>query len=171
MGIIITLIRDNDIFIIIGLIALIVLVFIILIANNIKISKLSRKYKKFMKGGKDRSIGELLIDLMDEVRSSSKKSDSIKILYEEIDNRLNKCVQKVSIIRYKAFDNMGSAQSFSIALLDAGNNGVIITGIYGRNECITYAKQVDNGVPKYELSDEEKNVLQDAMKKNLIYKV
>jgi hypothetical protein len=63
---------------------------------------------------------------------------------------------------------MSSALSFSVAMLDANNDGIIITGIYGRDECTTYAKPVDKGIPKYDLSEEEEQVLQDAMKKRII---
>lgn len=72
---------------------------------------------------------------------------------------------KVSIVRYRAFEDVGSDLSYSIALLDNNNNGVILTGIYGRNESTTYAKPIDKGLSRYELSDEEKYVLKDAMNK------
>ena len=69
---------------------------------------------------------------------------------------MKKCVQKVSIIRYKAFEDVGSDLSFSIALLDENNDGIILTGIYGRNESTTYAKPIDKGISRYDLSEEEK---------------
>jgi hypothetical protein len=123
-----------------------------------------------MRGSKDKNIEELLYDFIAKVDSTEGKLNEIKSLYTSADNRLNKCVQKVSIIRYKAFDDMGSAAlSFSIAMLDANNDGFIITGIYGRNESTTYAKPIDKGIPKYDLSEEEKNVLQDAIKKKISF--
>ena len=55
--------------------------------------------------------------------------------------------------------------SFSIAILDSYNDGVIITGIYSRQDSITYAKPVDKGISRYELSEEETYVLNDAINK------
>lgn len=165
------LIKDYDVYFIMGLAGLSILLLIILVINSISISRLSRKYRKFMRGSKDKNIEELILELIGKVDSAIEKADDIKALYNEVDGRLNKCIQEVSIIRYKAFEDIGSAAlSFSIALLDAHDTGVILTGIYGRDECTTYAKPVDKGIPKYDLSEEEKHVLQDAMKRRISVK-
>ena len=50
-------------------------------------------------------------------------------------------------------------------LLNEINDGVIVTGIFGRNESTTYAKPIDKGLSRYDLSSEEKEVLQKAMNK------
>ena len=68
--------------------------------------------------------------------------------------------------RYKAFEDIGSDLSYSIAMLDGNNNGVIITSIYSRNESITYAKPIDNGISRYDLSEEENSVLHQAINTN-----
>jgi uncharacterized protein YlxW (UPF0749 family) len=168
MGIIEQYIKDYNAFIILGLMGLVLIMFIIMLVNNARISKLSRKYKKFMRGSKDKNIEELIMDLMAKADDAREEAREINALYKDMDGRLNKCVQKVSIVRYKAFDDIGSAAlSFSIALLDAQDDGVIITGIYGRSECTTYAKPINKGIAKYDLSNEEKQALEDAMKRKL----
>jgi len=168
MELVVQFIRDYDIYIIMGLTALLLVLLIVLIINSVSISKLSNKYRKFMRGTKDKNIEELLIEFIGKVDSVKERSDNIKNMYDEIEKRLEKCIQKVSILRYKAFQDMGGAAlSFSIALLDAHDDGVILTGIYGRDECTTYAKPIDKGVPKYNLSEEEQSVLKDAMKKKI----
>lgn len=168
MNTLLNLLKTYDLFIILGLSALALVLLIWIIINSVSISRLSRKYRKFMRGSKDRNLEELLNEIMNRVDSSEEKAQRIKDLYESMDKRLDKCTQKVSMMRYKAFDNMGSALSFSIAMLDAEDSGVIITGIYGRNECITYAKPIEKGVPKYDLSGEEEQVLKDSMNKKII---
>lgn len=165
MNTILELIEIYDVYIIIGLSFLSIIMFIMLLINNSSIYKLSKKYRKFMRGSKDKNIEELLMSLIDKTESAVEKADNIKAMYGQMDNRIKKCIQKVSVIRYKAFDDMGSALSFSIALLDDHDDGVILTGIYGRDDTTTYAKPVDKGIPKYDLSDEEQHVLQDAIKK------
>lgn len=160
-------IRNYDIYIILGLVVIVLVMAIIMIINNVKISKLSKKYKKFMRGSKDKNLEGLLLEVMDKVDSAVDKTDEVKKMYKAVDNRLDECVQKVSAVRYKAFDDMGSALSFSIALLNANDDGVIITGIYGRNESTTYAKPVEKGVPKYDLSNEEEQAMREAMGKSL----
>ena len=77
-------------------------------------------------------------------------------------------MQKVAIVRYKAFEDVGSDLSFSIAILDGEDNGIILTGIYGRQESTTYAKPIDRGISRYDLSEEEITVLNNAINKNRI---
>ena len=95
-------------------------------------------------------------DVRNETNETSKKN-------AELEKRIRNCIQKISIIRYKAFENVGGDLSFSIALLDDNNDGFILTGIYGRNDSTTYAKPIENGKSKYELSEEEKEVLNKAI--------
>ena len=166
MNFIFDLIKSYSAYIILALLFIIIIEFIIILCNSAGISKLKHKYRKFTRGGKNKNIEELLTDIMGKLDNAVETSDKMKNLYGGINERLDKCIQKVSLLRYKAFDDMGSAAlSFSIALLDAHNDGFIITGIYGSDECATYAKPVEKGIPKYNLSDEEKQVLEEAMKK------
>jgi len=48
-------------------------------------------------------------------------------------------------------------------MLDGNNNGIVITSIYGRNESTTYAKPIDKGISRYDLSEEEEKVLHQAV--------
>ncbi|HBM76445.1 MAG TPA: DUF4446 domain-containing protein [Clostridiaceae bacterium] len=166
MEVIFSFIKEYDIYIILGMALVLIICILMLFINTVSISKLSRRYRKFMRGSKNKNMEGLLVELSENVNKAVGKAEDIESLYKEIDDRLDRCIQKTSMIRYKAFDDIGSAAlSFSIALLDAHDDGVILTGIYGREECATYAKPVDKGVPKYDLSDEEKRVLMDAMRK------
>ncbi len=73
-------------------------------------------------------------------------------------------VQKVGFLRFNPFEDTGGDQSFAVALLDWDNNGVIISSLYTREGVRTYAKEVSNGVAKNPLSEEEKEVLGQAMR-------
>ncbi|NLH87206.1 MAG: DUF4446 family protein, partial [Firmicutes bacterium] len=64
-------------------------------------------------------------------------------------------IQKVGVVRYDAFDGIGGEQSFSVALLDANANGVVVSGLSGREDTRVYAKPVRNGRSAHTLSDEE----------------
>jgi hypothetical protein len=72
-------------------------------------------------------------------------------------------IQRVAVVRYDAFEDMGGKLSFSIALLDENADGVILTSIYGRNENRTYAKAVRDGASSHVLSDEEMEALRRAV--------
>ncbi|NFP58915.1 DUF4446 family protein, partial [Clostridium botulinum] len=90
-------------------------------------------------------------------------AEYVKEKYSTIEKRVKALIQKVAIVRYRAFDDVGSDLSYSIAFLDNDNSGVILTSIFGRNESTTYAKPIDKGISRYDLSDEEKQVLENCI--------
>ncbi len=72
-------------------------------------------------------------------------------------------VQKVGIVRYNPFSGVGSNQSFSVALLDGNNNGIVITSLYAQDGNRVYGKSVKNGQSEYSLSGEEKKAISKAL--------
>lgn len=74
---------------------------------------------------------------------------------------------KTGMVRYNAFRDTGSDLSFSLALLNEHNDGVVLNGIYARDMSNIYAKPIEGGKSKYALSDEEKQAIEIAMKNNL----
>jgi hypothetical protein len=72
-------------------------------------------------------------------------------------------LQRVAVVRFDAFDDMGGKLSYSVAMLDENGDGVIFTSIYGRNENRTYAKAVKNGKASHVLSREEEEALRRAL--------
>ena len=90
----------------------------------------------------------------------------VKLISEELE-KLKKeskfSIQKKAIIRYNPFSEVGSNQSFSVALLDGNNDGMVITSLYTREGNRVYAKPIKNGVSEYSLSDEEKEVIEKAI--------
>ena len=76
---------------------------------------------------------------------------------------MGKCLQKVGMVRYNAFQDTGSDLSFTLALLNEDNNGVVLNGIYSREMSNIYAKQVQEGKTSGKLSEEEKEALEIAL--------
>lgn len=160
---VIEFINANSAFIIIGLAAIIILLFIILITTIVSLKKLKRSYNRMMRGSGNQSIEELINDYLDKVDKAKEETEYVKEIYSTLDKRVKACIQKVAIVRYRAFDDVGSDLSYSIAFLDNDNSGVILTSIFGRNESTTYAKPIDKGISRYDLSDEEKQALENCI--------
>lgn len=160
---IIQLINNFQVYILLGFLILIVILFILLISANRSLSRLEKKYKKLMRGVDNKNLEELVNSYLNKIDKTQEDYKYMKDLYESLNKRFKKCIQKCSVVRYRAFEDVGSDLSFSIALLDESNDGVIITGIYGRNQSSSYAKPIDKGMSRYELSDEEKQVLNNCI--------
>lgn len=112
----------------------------------------------------EKNLEELLDSIINKTEFIINKNKEIDNNIEKIDNKLVRCIQKVGVIRYNAFENMGSDLSYSIALLDYNDNGVVISGIYSRDNSSTYVKPINNGKSQYKLSDEEVQALDNAKK-------
>jgi len=158
-------ISDNQSYITIGLGAAIIMLLLISIVLLKALRNLELKYRRFMRGVKGTDIETLVLGYFDKIDEVKKDTAETKEKSIELEKELQKCIQKTSILRYRAFENVGSDLSFSIALLDNNKDGFILTGIYGRNDSTTYAKPIDKGLSRYDMSDEEKEVLNKAMNK------
>lgn len=76
---------------------------------------------------------------------------------------LTRCVQHVGLVRYDAFQDVGGQQSFSAALLDERQCGVVLTAIYSRTDVRFYAKSLDHGRPSVALTPEEVEAVKMAL--------
>ena len=152
-------------YIIIGLSVIVILLFIIVLVQGKAINNMESRYRKMMRGTSTQNLEELIINNLDSINESEEKSKECLKEIEELKKKTKSCVQKIAITRYKAFEDIGSDLSFSIAMLDENNDGLILTSIFGRNESTTYAKPVDKGISRYDLSEEELDVLNEAINK------
>ena len=160
---IIDFINSSQVYIILALMMLVLILIIIIIITYASLNKLENRYRKLMRGVNNKNLEDMVLSYLDRIDEVKEENQVMKQMYEQINGELKTCVQKTSMIRYKAFDDVGSDLSFSIALLDGNNNGVILTSIYGRNESTTYAKPIDKGISRYDLSEEESKVLEQAI--------
>ncbi|MBU6137225.1 DUF4446 family protein [Clostridium tertium] len=159
------IINENSPFIIVGLLIIMLLLFIIVIYLIRSINKLEKKYRRMMRGVNNKNLEELISSKLDEIDKAMEFSNEALNKCDVIREEMKGCVNKIAIMRYKAFPDIGSDLSFSIAILDSYNDGVLITGIYSRQDSTTYAKPVDKGISRYELSEEESYVLNEAINK------
>lgn len=142
-----------------------IILLISLVVITKSLNRLEKRYKKLTRGINNKNLEEIVIQYLDNIDSVKADTEIVKNQQLELEKRLNTCVQKVAIVRYNAFEDIGSDLSFSIALLNHNNDGVIITGIYGRNDSTVYAKPIDKGISRYDLSEEEEQVLVEASNK------
>jgi len=147
----------------IGAFAAIVLLLIIVIVLSISLGKLYKRYKKFMGGKNAKSLEKDIMGLYEDNRlikvSMEKNRKDIENLYRKLESTF----QKIGIVKYDAFDQMGGKLSFSLALLDENDNGFILNSVHSAEGCYSYTKEIKNGLCDISLGDEEKKALDIAM--------
>jgi hypothetical protein len=94
-------------------------------------------------------------------------TDDIKILEKRInlieeDGKFH--IQKIGLIRFNPFKELGGDHSFSMAILDSHSSGIIITSLHTRDRTRVYMKDIKKGKSSFELSTEEKSALANAEK-------
>lgn len=153
----------TDIFLLV-ICAINILLLILYIANVLKLSRIKKNYNIFMKKiGNGNNIQQTLEKYMDKVNEVEKQNKEIDEYCKQLDSNIATCIQKVGIVRYSAFKDTGSDLSFTLALLNEENSGVVLNGIYSREMSNIYAKPIEKGNSTYTLSSEEKEAIDKAI--------
>ena len=153
---------DSD-YIIIGLAAALLLLLILTIANMAQMRKLKKNYRIFITGKDAKNLETVLIERLQQVDDLIASNQANEKNIENIVKEMRLTYQKMGLIKYDAFHEMGGKLSFSLAMLDMRNNGFIINAMHTREGCYTYIKEIVDGNSIIVLSEEEKEALDRAM--------
>lgn len=81
-----------------------------------------------------------------------------------VDKRIDGSLTRTALVRYDAYEDVGGQQSASLAFLDAGRSGVVLTAIQGRDYARIYIKELERGRAPVSLSPEEQEAVERAMR-------
>lgn len=161
------IISKNMDYIILGLAALVLILLILSIVLLVKQSKLNRKYKKFMTGADGVNLESQILDKFSDIENLKVDANKIKNEISKTKENLMIAYQKIGVVKYDAFKEMGGKLSFVMALLDKNNNGILINSVHSSREgCYVYLKEIIKGESFLELSDDEKKALNQAINSN-----
>ena len=116
---------------------------------------------KFFK--KTKKQPENLKEILTQLNKLEEGQKEISLEFADFKKESKKTLQKIGIVRFNPFKEIGGEQSFSVAVLDANNNGFVITSHYGKESNRVYAKPVELGKSKYQLSKEEEDAINRAI--------
>ena len=135
----------------------------------VKMGSLTKKYNAFMKGSDGHTLESTILTRFKEIdilkEESKYTSEKLNIACET----LITAYQKIGIVKYDAFKEMGGKLSFSLCLLDDENNGFILTSMHTREGCYTYVKEIIKGESFVVLAAEERRALEEAKNKRSLY--
>ena len=121
-----------------------------------------RRGQRLLLGSDQQDLVEYAVGLLARVEHVEGRADAVERGLAQVTGRLDGVVQRWALLRYDALDGAGGRQSLSLALLDAGSNGVVLTAIQDREYARIYVKQVAAGESDVELSPEERRALDQA---------
>ena len=150
-------------YVLIGIMAFLLILLIIVMVQICKLSKLKKRYEKSMCGKEAKSLEKEIVGLYEDNKflkiTVEKNKNDIRKLYKKLESAF----QKVGLVKYDAFRQMGGQLSFSLALLDENNNGFLINSVHSTEGCYSYTKEIKQGECSISLSEEEVKALELAM--------
>jgi len=151
------------------ILAVIVLIlFIFTIINIVQMKKLKKNYKIFMTGKNAVNLESTLVKRLDQVDELLEANEANEKNIEAIFQNMKSTFQKVGLVKYDAFNEMGGKLSFSLVLLNETNDGFVMNAMHSREGCYTYIKEIVAGNSIIVLADEEKEALEMAIGSNIV---
>ena len=150
-------------FIFLFMLILFVVLFILYVNVTMKYNRLKNSYATFMKGKDGKSLEKSIFGKFDELDENAELVRANEKEVKEISEKKKKHYQKVGIVKYDAFNEMGGKLSFALAMLDGNDSGWIINAMHSREGCYTYVKEIVKGESYVELAEEEAEALDKAI--------
>lgn len=137
-----------------------------LIGLTFLVIRMIRHYSRLTKGISKKDLKTLLEKILNQVEVNQTELKTLVDLSQETIKQAGFHIQKIGLVRFNPFSETGGNQSFTLALLDDHNNGLIISSLHSRATTRFYAKKLKKGkvVAGGELSKEEKQALKAAQK-------
>ena len=150
-------------YVVIGMAGVILLLFILLIVTMVKDAGTRKKYRKFMDGENGKNLEKAILDKFSAIDVLEEDVNNINSNIKAINGQLATAYQKIGLVKYDAFKEIGGKLSFVLVLLTAENNGFILNSMHSSKDgCYTYTKEVINGEAFVILSEEEQQALDEA---------
>lgn len=146
-----------------GLAGFAAFLFLLLLINMGMAAGLKKKYKKFMGDSDARSLEEKMDGYIQQFSDLIETNYQNKNRLDKLEGQMNLTFQKIGLVKYDAFNEMGGKLSFSLALLNEKDDGFIINAMHSREGCYTYIKEIIAGKSVIVLASEEKEALDMAL--------
>jgi hypothetical protein len=120
------------------------------------------RLRKILGGKRATDLETLITSLHTNVDTIAGTHDEIKRRLIRAEKRLARSVRNIKTVRFNPFADSGSNQSFATAIIDDHGDGVVLSSLYSRERVSIFAKPIEGGKPKYDLTEEEAHVLEQA---------
>jgi len=149
--------------ILIFLMVLMVFVLLYLVRVSMKMSRFMNRYKIFMKGKDAASLETAFAQKFLDVDHLIEVTKNQNLEIAHLKELLARTTNKIGIVKYDAFPDVGGKLSFALAMLNEENSGFVLNALHNRDGCYTYIKEIVKGESYIQLGQEEKEALKQAV--------
>ena len=158
-------VTENLIYIVGGLGVSVIIMYVVVLSMYMSHSHLKKRYSEMMTGDETgASFERMLLEHIKKTDKALEENEALRAKNKKIDELLQTAITRVGVVRFRAFEDMGSDLSYAVALLDSDNNGVVLSSIFGREDSRSYVKPIEDGkCAKYTLTVEEEEAIRQAI--------
>lgn len=158
-----SLIQNNLLVSVAGAIVIAIVLLVWNIYLQINVRRIKKRQEQLFSGKSGTDLEKIILEHSETIKELDRDIQDLYGISNQINNLANRSVHKVCVVRFNPFMDLGGDQSFSIALLDGQNNGVVISGLHTREGNRVYAKPVEKGkAVKHPLTEEEAEAIKKA---------
>lgn len=140
-------------FVLLGAVSLVEIVWIVVT---------EKRLKRFFLGKKANNLEDTIVALENDISKLKTAKEKTEKELASVNTKLKKSIRGLEMVRFNPFPDQGSNQSFAVGMLDEENNGLVISSLYSRERMSVFAKPIKNGKSEYELTNEEREVVEKA---------
>lgn len=148
--------------VVIFLILIVIALIIVVMRLQIRVDRLNKKYRMFMKGSDGQSLEREFQRKFSQMEKMVETDENHASIINELKTIQNSTMNKYGIVKYDAFDDVGGKLSFAFAMLDKNDTGVVLNAVHSRENCFLYIKEIVKGESYIMLSEEEIEALRIA---------
>lgn len=149
--------------IVIVMMGIMVFVLLYMVRVSMKMTRFMKRYRIFMKGRDATSLEKAFAQKFIEVDKIVELNKIHANEIRRIKDVQSRTANKIGIVKYDAFPDVGGRLSFALAMLDESDSGFVLNAIHGREGCYTYIKEIVKGESYVVLGQEEKEALRQAV--------
>ncbi len=138
-----------------------------LVFLTMSVRGLQRRHRVVSEAARRENLSDTILRFAEDVQSLQGRLEGLESAQREMADCLRSTIQKVGLVRFDAFEDVGGKLSFAVAFLDDHGDGVVVSSINGRRETRIYAKPIRKGESIYALSAEERGALARAMSRGV----
>ena len=128
-----------------------------------RFNKTHSNLDKILEKGKIKDFRDIFLSQKEKHSGLEKQIKEAFLKIKDLEDICERTIHKTSVVRFNPFSEMGGNQSFVIAMLDAKNNGFVISSLFIKEGNRVYTKAIKNGKSEHALSKEEQEALQKAI--------
>ncbi len=148
---------------VIAMMGIMIFVLLYMVRVSMKLTRFLKRYRIFMRGkdavSLEKAFAQKFLEVDKLIEMSKIQGNEIRRI-KEIQGRT---ANKIGIVKYDAFPDVGGRLSFALAMLDESDSGFVLNAIHGREGCYTYIKEIVKGESYIVLGKEEKEALRQAV--------